>query len=129
MIKVQTFLKISDNSGGINGLCIRILKNSKRIGAQPGEIIKISVKKSRKKKFIKKSKEVKKGQLYMALVIRTVRGLKRWGNFFLKMSNNAIVIINQYSLPLSTRIFGPIFSEIREDIKYSKIISLAQMIL
>lgn len=127
MIKIQTFLNVADNSGAVFGLCIKIPIN--RIGAIPGDIVKITIKKSRKKKFLKKTKEIKKGQLYSALLVRTIRGLKRWANFYLKMNSNSVVLINQYYMPISTRLFGPIYNEIKENIKFSKIISLSQMIL
>lgn len=78
MIKVQTILKVSDNTGAVYVMCIRILNISKRQGALPSHEIKGSVKKRRfKKKTFKKFKEIKKGFIYNCVIIRNVRGVKR----------------------------------------------------
>jgi large subunit ribosomal protein L14 len=78
MIKVQTILKIVDNTGGVYAMCIKILNISKRLGVLPGHETKCTIKKKRsKKKVYKKFKEIKKGFLYTCLLIRNVRSLKR----------------------------------------------------
>jgi large subunit ribosomal protein L14 len=77
MINVQTVLKVADNSGAVFVNCIRLLNSSSRIGAGVGDTITVVVKKSIVKKNIKKSKEIKKGQVCSAIIIRTVKGVKR----------------------------------------------------
>jgi ribosomal protein L14 len=78
MIKVQTIVKVSDNTGAVYIMCIKTLNISKRLGALPGHEIKGSIKKRRhKKKVFKKFKEVKKGFIYTGIIIRNVRGMKR----------------------------------------------------
>lgn len=129
MINVQTVLKVADNSGAVFVSCIRLLNRSSRIGAKVGDTITVVVKKSVVKKNIKKSKEVKKGQICTALVLRTTKGLKRWGNFFIASGSNSAALLNKYFLPIGSRIIGPIFREIRSDIRFNKIISLAQVTL
>jgi len=77
MINVQTVLKVVDNSGAVFVSCIRLLNSSSRVGAKVGDVITVVVKKSIVKKNIKKSKEVKKGQVCTAVILRTLVGLKR----------------------------------------------------
>jgi len=78
MIKIQTIVKIMDNSGGIFAMCLRTMRNSFRVGALPGHQIKVTIKKSRKrKKVLKKYKDIKKGGLYLAVVVCNIRGVKR----------------------------------------------------
>lgn len=129
MINVQTVLKVADNSGAVFVSCIRLLNSSSRVGASVGDIITVVVKKNIKKKNIKKSKEIKKGQVCSAIILRTVKGVKRWGNFFLRSSSNAVALINKYWLPIGSRLLGPVFREVRVNLKFSKIISIAQVTL
>jgi large subunit ribosomal protein L14 len=78
MIKVQTILKVVDNTGAVFVMCIKILNISKKLGVLPGHETKCTVKKKRhKKKVFKKFKEIKKGALYNCLLVRNVRSLKR----------------------------------------------------
>lgn len=128
MVNVETILKVADNSGGIYCGCIRILKISSRIGTVPGQTLTVSVKKNIvKKHVVKKSKIISKGQICKALLVCSAKGLKRWGNFFIRSKLNRIVLLNQYNLPYATRLFGPVFREIRLKVFFSKIISLAQV--
>ena len=127
MINVQTVLKVADNSGAVFVSCIRLLNSSSRVGAGVGDTITVVVKKSIIKKNIKKSKEVKKGQVCSAVILRTLKGVKRWGNFFLRSGSNSVALINKYSLPIGSRLLGPVFREIRVNLKFSKIISIAQV--
>lgn len=129
MINVQTVLKVADNSGAIFVSCIRLLNSSSRVGAGVGDVITVVVKKSIVKKNIKKSKEVKKGQVCTAIVLRTVNGIKRWGNFFIRSGSNSTALLNKYFLPIGSRLLGPVFREIKTNIKFSKIVSLAQVTL
>lgn len=127
MINVQTVLKVVDNSGAIFVKCIHL--NRPSIGAGLGDIVTVVVKKNIIKKNVKKSKEIKKGQVCMALVLRVKRYCKRWGNFYFKCANNSVVLVNKYFLPIGSRIIGPVFREIRSNLKLNKIISLAQVTL
>lgn len=129
MINVQTMLKVADNSGAIYVLCIRLLNISMRLGALPGQTITVVVKDNIVKENIKKSKEIKKGQICKALILRTVYGVKRWGNFFLRSGSNCVTIINKFFLPFGTRIFGPIFREVRYFNRYKKLISIGPLTL
>ncbi len=128
MINVQTILKVADNSGAIFVKCIHLLQSGKS-GSGVGDVITVVVKKNIIKKNVKKSKEVKKGQVCTGLILRTKKGLKRWGNFFLRSSSNSIILINKYFLPVGSRIIGPVFREIRSNLKFAKVISLAQVTL
>lgn len=129
MINVQTVLKVADNSGAVYVNCIRLMKTSSRVGAGVGDIITVVIKKSIIKKNIKKSREVKKGQVCTAVVLRTVKSLKRWGNFFISSGSNAALLVNKYFLPVGSRLLGPVFREIRTNIKFNKIISISQVTL
>lgn len=126
MIHVNTVCKVADNSGAILVKCIKVLKISSRLGAVPGQTITVSVKKNVfKSHVVKKSKIISKGQICKALVIRTVKGLKRWGNFFVRSIGNYVVLLNIYDLPYATRLFGPVFREVKLNINYFKVISLS----
>lgn len=129
MINVQTVLRVADNSGAIFVSCIRLLNSSSRVGAGVGDVITVVVKKSIVKKNIKKSKEVKRGQVCTAIVLRTVNGIKRWGNFFIRSGSNSAALLNKYFLPIGSRLLGPVFREVKTNIKFSKIVSLAQVTL
>lgn len=126
MINIGTIIKVADNSGAILVCCINVLRISSRIGAVPGQMITIVVKKNViKKHVVKKSKIIVKRQICKALVVRTTKGMKRWGNSHLK-SNNAVVLLNIYKLPYATRLFGLIFREVKLNVSYLRVMSLAQ---
>jgi large subunit ribosomal protein L14 len=129
MINVQTVLKVADNSGAVFVSCIRLMNSSSRIGAKVGDTLTVVVKKNIIKKNIKKSKEIKKGQVCSALVLRTLKGVKRWGNFFLRSGTNSVALLNKYFLPIGSRLLGPVFREVRVNLKFAKIISIAQVTL
>lgn len=130
MIKPGTYLRIIDNSGALVAQCINIPKLNKRVGAIPGCLITITVKKNIFKKNIKKkSRIIVKGQLVKALLVSTVGRVRRHGNLFTRTSQNAAVLVNQYLLPYGTRLFGPVFREIRQKINFRKIVSLARIIV
>lgn len=130
MINIMSRLPVVDNSGAIVCGCINIPKSASRRGASVGCLITISVKKNIFKKNIKKkSRIINKGQIVKALLVSTSRGTKRNGNFFVRSSINAVVLMNQYLLPYGTRLLSPIFREIRQKINYRKIISLARAVV
>ena len=130
MIVPSTRLNVVDNSGAIEVGCININKRNQRVGAVPGSLIVISVKKNVFKKNVKtNSRIIIKGQIVKALVVATSRGLRRLGNFKVKTSSNNVVLLNQYLLPYGTRLFGPVLREVRQKTNFRKIISLARIVI
>lgn len=130
MIKPPALLPIIDNSGAIMVGCINIPKLKSRIGATPGTIITVTVKKNVFKKNIKKkSRIINKSQIVKALLVTSAKSIKRHGNFFISSSINSTLLLNQYMLPYGTRLFGPIFRELRQKVKFKKIISLAKILI
>lgn len=130
MINVKTILKVVDNSGAIFVSCIKTSKlSSLTKGSKIGDIITVVVKKNRVKKNIKKSKEIKKGQICKGVILATKVNFKRWGNFFVKSDSNCITLINKYFLPLGSRINSPVFREISSNPNFSKILSISRLSL
>lgn len=127
MINVQAVLRVADNSGAIFAKCIRLLNSSSRVGAQVSDMITVVVKKSIIKKNIKKSKEVKKGQIFKAILLCSKFGVRRWGGFFLRAAITNVALLNKYFLPMGTRLNGVVFRELRS--RLNKSISLAQVSL
>lgn len=127
MITIQTVLKITDNSGALQAMCINLPVDN--TPAKIGETITVVVKKSIIKRGVKKSKEIKKGQVTTGLIVRTKIGVRRWGGIFVRPSSNALTLINKYNLPIATRIYGPVLRELRVNLKYLKVISIAQLSL
>jgi large subunit ribosomal protein L14 len=105
------------------------MNSSSRVGAKVGDTLTVVVKKNIIKKNVKKSKEIKKGQVCSAVVLRTLKGVKRWGNFFLRSGTISVALFNKYSLPVGSRLLGPVFREIRVNLKFAKVISIAQVTL
>nr|YP_009163142.1 ribosomal protein L14 [Balamuthia mandrillaris]AKT94913.1 ribosomal protein L14 [Balamuthia mandrillaris] len=128
MVQISSILKVADNSGARILFCIHTPKEAKRLGAFPGMLIRASVRRVILRKRLKKSRVLKEGQLCTALVVRTVYGFKRWGNFFFSASSNSVVLVNKYLLPVGSRLFGPIFREIRSK-KFFKIIAKSEVAL
>nr|YP_009512105.1 ribosomal protein L14 [Euglena hiemalis]AXI98043.1 ribosomal protein L14 [Euglena hiemalis] len=117
MIKPQTYLNIADNTGAQRIMCIKILGPNCKY-ANVGDIIVAVVKEATPNMIVKKSDVVK------AVIVRTVKGLRRESGMLIRFDENAAVIINADRSPKGTRIFGPISRELREK-KFLKIISLA----
>lgn len=122
MIQPQTRLKVADNSGAKEIMCIRVLGGSFRRSGNIGDVIVASVKSA-----IPGGK-VKKGDVVKAVIVRTHMGIQRSDGSFIKFDDNAAVIIDNQKQPQGTRIFGPIARELR-DKDYMKIISLAPEVL
>ena len=122
MIQPQTRLKVADNSGAKEIMCIRILGGSFRKTANVGDVIVASVKSATPGGAVKKKDVVK------AVVVRMVSGVHRADGSFIRFDDNAAVIINDQKLPKGTRIFGPVARELREK-EYMKIVSLAPEVL
>ena len=122
MIQPQTRLKVADNSGAKEIMCIRVLGGSFRRYANIGDIIVASVKSATP------GGQVKKGDVVKAVVVRTKKGLRRPDGSYIRFDENAAVIIKEDKTPRGTRIFGPVARELREK-DFMKIISLAPEVL
>ena len=122
MVQPQTRLKVADNTGAKEIMCIRVLGGSFRRSGNIGDVIVASVKSA-----IPGGK-VKKGDVVKAVIVRTQFGLQREDGSYIKFDDNAAVIIDNQKQPQGTRIFGPIARELREK-DYMKIISLAPEVL
>ena len=122
MIQQQTYLQVADNTGAKEIMCIRVLGGSGRKFANIGDVVVCSVKKAAP------NGTVKKGEVVKAVVVRSVKGLRRADGSYIKFDENAAVIIKEDKNPRGTRIFGPIARELR-DKEYTKILSLAPEVL
>ena len=122
MIQVESRLKVADNSGAKELLCIRILGGTSRQYANIGDIIVCAVKDATP------GGVVKKGDVVKAVIVRTKRGARRNDGSYVKFDQNAAVIIKEDKNPVGTRIFGPVARELR-DKNFMKIISLAPEVL
>lgn len=122
MIQVQTRLKVADNTGAKELMCIKVLGGSKRRYASIGDIIVCSV------KAAAPGGMVKKGDVVKCVVVRTRKGVKRTDGTYIRFDENAAVIIKEDLNPRGTRIFGPVAREIR-DADFMKIVSLAPEVL
>ena len=122
MVQQQTRLKVADNTGAKEIMCIRCLGGSYRKYAEIGDIIIASVKDATP------GGVVKKGEVVKAVVVRTKKGARRPDGSYLKFDENAAVIIRDDGTPKGTRIFGPVARELREK-NYMKILSLAPEVL
>ena len=122
MVQQQTLLKVADNTGAKELMCIRVLGGSGRRYANIGDVIVASVKKAAP------GGVVKKGDVVKAVVVRTVKGLRREDGTYIRFDENAAVIIKEDKNPKGTRIFGPVARELR-DKDYLKILSLAPEVL
>mgnify|MGYP002675699888 FL=1 len=122
MIQQQTLLKVADNTGAKELMCIRVLGGSLRRYGNIGDVIVASVKKAAPGGM------VKKGDVVKAVIVRSVKGVRRADGTYIKFDENAAVIIKEDKNPRGTRIFGPVARELR-DHEYMKIISLAPEVL
>ena len=122
MVQQQSILKVADNTGAKEIMCIRCLGGSYRKYAGIGDVIVASV------KTATPGGVVKKGEVVKAVVVRTKKGVRRADGSYLKFDENAAVIIRDDKTPKGTRIFGPVARELR-DKDYMKIISLAPEVL
>ncbi|HEY5555797.1 50S ribosomal protein L14 [Acetobacterium sp.] len=122
MIQQETRLKVADNTGAKELLCIRVLGGSGRRYANIGDVIVCAVKSAAP------GGEVKKGDVVKAVVVRTKSGIRRDDGSYIKFDQNAAVLIKDDKNPKGTRIFGPVARELR-DKKYMKIVSLAPEVL
>ncbi len=122
MIQMQTHLKVADNTGAKELMCIRVLGGSRRRYANIGDVVVASVKKAAP------GGTVKKGEVVKAVIVRSSKGVRRADGTYIRFDENAAVIIREDKNPRGTRIFGPVARELR-DKEYLKILSLAPEVL
>jgi len=122
VIQQQSRLKVADNTGARELLCIRVLGGSHRRYATVGDIIVASV------KLAIPNSAVKKGEVVKAVVVRTTKELRRPDGSYIRFDDNAAVLLSDAANPRGTRIFGPVARELR-DKQFMKIISLAPEVL
>ena len=122
MIQTQTYLKVADNTGAKELMCIRVLGGTGRRYANIGDIIVCAVKKAQP------GGTVKKGDVVKAVVVRSSKGLRRQDGSYIRFDDNAAVIVKEDKNPVGTRIFGPVARELR-DKDFIKILSLAPEVL
>ena len=122
MIQQQTLLKVADNTGAKELMCIRVLGGSYRKWGNIGDVIVASVKKAAP------NSGVKKGDVVKAVIVRSKFGVKREDGSYIKFDDNACVIIKDDKSPVGTRVLGPVARELR-DKDFMKIISLAKEVL
>ena len=122
MIQPQTRLKVADNSGAKEIMCIRVLGGSFRRDGSIGDVIVASVKSATP------GGTVKKGEVVKAVIVRMRKQKRRPDGSYIRFDDNAAVIINDQKMPRGTRLFGPVARELREK-DFMKIVSLAPEVL
>ncbi len=122
MIQQESRLKVADNSGAKEVLCIRVLGGSKRRYAGVGDEIVVTVKDATSQGGIKK------GTVSKAVIVRTKKEIRRKDGSYIRFDDNAVVLLNAGGDPRGTRIFGPVARELR-DRDYMRIVSLAPEVL
>ena len=122
MIQQQSLMKVADNTGAKELMCIRVLGGSRRRYAGIGDIVVCAVKKAAPNGV------AKKGEVVKAVIVRTVKELRRADGSYIKFDENAAVILKDDNTPKGTRIFGPVARELR-DKDFTKILSLAPEVL
>lgn len=122
MIQQESYLKVADNTGAKEIKTIRVLGGSKRKYGNIGDVIVASVRKAAP------GGQVKKGDVVKAVIVRTVRGVRRADGSYVRFDENAAVLIKDDNTPRGTRIFGPVARELR-DKDFMKILSLAPEVI
>ncbi|MDA7855287.1 MAG: 50S ribosomal protein L14 [Cytophagales bacterium] len=122
MVQQESRLKVADNSGAKEVLCIRVLGGTKKRYAYIGDTIVVSIKSAIS------SSSVKKGTVSKAVVVRTKKEIRRKDGSYVRFEDNAAVLLNDNNEPKGTRIFGPVARELREK-QFMKIVSLAPEVL
>ena len=122
MIREETRLTVADNTGAKQVLCIRLFGGSKKRYGRIGDIIKVTVKSSIP------GATVKKGNMSLAVIVRTKKEIRRRDGSYIRFDDNAAVLIDENKEPVGTRIFGPVARELRE-MQYMKIVSLAPEVI
>ena len=122
MLQQQSYMKVADNTGAKELMCIRVLGGTGRRYANIGDVVVACVKKATPGGVFKK------GDVVRAVIVRSAKGIRRNDGSYIKFDENAAVIINDDKTPKGTRIFGPVARELREK-EYTKILSLAPEVL
>ena len=122
MIQQQSLMKVADNTGAKELMCIRVLGGSGRRYTNIGDIVVAAVKKAAP------GGVVKMGAVVKAVIVRSVKGLRRADGSYIKFDENAAVVIKEDKTPVGTRIFGPVARELRDN-DFTKIMSLAPEVL
>ena len=122
MIQMQTRLRVADNSGAKEVMCVKVLGGSKRRVASLGDIIVVSIKEALP------NAKVKKGEVAKAVIVRTIQKVRRPDGSYIRFDDNSAVLINAAKEPIGTRIFGPVARELRAK-QFVKIVSLAPEVL
>ena len=122
MIQQETRLKVADNSGAREVLCIKVLGGSKRRYASIGDLVVCTVKDAMP------GAAIKKGEIVTCVVVRTAKENRRADGSYIRFDENAAVLVNEQQQPTGTRIFGPVGRELR-DKKFMRIVSLAPEVL
>lgn len=122
MIQMQTRLRVADNSGAKEVMCIKVLGGSHRRYASLGDVIVVSIKEALP------NAKVKKGDVAKAVIVRTIHKIRRPDGSYIRFDDNSAVLINNAKEPIGTRIFGPVARELRAK-AFVKIVSLAPEVL
>ena len=122
MLQMQTRMKVADNTGAKELMCIRVLGGTRRKYANSGDVVVASGRKA------SPGGTVKKGDVVKAVIVRSATGIRRDDGTYIRFDENAAVIIKEDKNPRGTRIFGPVARELR-DKDYMKILSLAPEVL
>ena len=122
MIQQESRLKVADNSGAKEVLCIRVLGGTRKRYASIGDKIVVTV------KAANPSGNLKKGAVSKAVVVRTTKEVRRKDGSYIRFEDNAAVLLNEKNEPIGTRVFGPVGREVREK-EFMKIVSLAPEVL
>jgi len=122
MIQTETELKVADNSGAKRLMCIKVLGGTRRRYATVGDVVVVSVKEAMP------NSKVKKGDVMKAVIVRTIKEIRRMDGSYIKFDDNSAVLITPHNEPVGTRIFGPVARELRAK-NFMKIISLAPEVL
>tara|TARA_Y100001936_G_scaffold133982_1_gene130970 strand:+ start:899 stop:1267 length:369 start_codon:yes stop_codon:yes gene_type:complete len=122
MIQQETRLRVADNSGAKEVLCIKVLGGTRKKYAKLGDLIIVTIKKAIP------GGVVKKGEVTKAVIVRTKKELRRKDGSYIRFDDNAAVLVNDQKEPQGTRVFGPVARELREK-KFMKILSLAPEVI
>ena len=122
MVQQESRLKVADNTGAKEVLCIKVLGGSRKKYAKVGDLIVVTIKKTIP------ASNLKKGEVHRAIVVRTKKEVKRKDGSYIRFDDNAAVIIDGNLEPRGTRVFGPVARELREK-KFMKIVSLAPEVI
>jgi len=122
VIQPRTMLEVADNSGAKRVQCIRVMGGSRKRYASLGDTVIVAVKEAAPEGT------VKKGEVARAVVVRTVKEVRRPDGSYIRFDRNSVVLLNPQNNPLGTRIFGPVARELREK-QYMKIVSLAPEVI